>query len=82
MNLRRMLAPLMTLVFAFMFIASPTPMNALFMFAAIVLQAAWNILESHADRQQAALRVHAAIASAASGGLIYSFITLIEKKPL
>jgi hypothetical protein len=77
-----MLAPLMTLVFAFMFIASPTTMNALFMFAAIALQAVWNILESHADRQQAALRVHAAIASAASGGLIYSFITLIEKKPL
>jgi len=77
-----MLPAMMTLVFAFMFIGNPTTMNAMFMFASIALQAAWNILESHADRQQAALRIHAAIASAASGGVIYSFITLIDKKPL
>jgi hypothetical protein len=77
-----MLPALMTLVFAFTFIASPTSINAMFMFASIALQAAWNILESHAERQKAALRIHAAIASAASGGIVYSVITLIDKKPL
>jgi hypothetical protein len=82
MNLRRMLPPLMTLVFAFMFIAKPSAESAAFMFAAIALQAAWNILESRDHREETAFRVHAAIASAASGGLVYSFITLLSGKTL
>jgi hypothetical protein len=82
MNWRRMFPPLMTLAFAFMFIIRPSAESAAFMFAAIVLQASWNILESRDNRQQAAFRVHAAIASAASGGLVYSFMTLLSGKPM